>query len=241
MKRKLFSLLFRASAVLFIIFSVFLSGNYLAWTQEKILPAGFVYVDTIIPTVKVELRYGTTHNFVGDRIDGYVVPKCILTRAAAQALKKVQAELRPFGLGLKIYDAYRPQQASDHFRNWAADISDMRRKAEFYPEVDKGNLFKDGYIASRSGHSRGSTVDLTLVPLDADSPEDVIDMGSSFDFFGPGSRWDNLSVGPGQRAHRMLLQVLMKKYGFRPYVSEWWHFTLENEPFPDTYFNFPVQ
>ena len=241
MKRKAFSFSVRPLAVLSIVFSFILFGNYSAWTQEKTLPAGFVYVDTIIPDVKVELRYGTTHNFVGDRIDGYVAPKCILTRQAAEALKKVQAELKPFGLGLKIYDAYRPQQASDHFLRWAANRSDARLKAEFYPEVDKKDLFKEGYIASRSGHSRGSTVDLTLVPLDAKGPDDVVDMGSSFDFFGPRSWPDNLSLEPGQRAHRMLLQVLMKKHGFRPYAHEWWHFTLKNEPFPDTYFNFPVQ
>ena len=241
MKRKKFPLPVRTLAVLFIVFAVAFSGNPAGRTQEKILPDGFVYVDTIIPDVKVELRYYTTHNFVGVRIDGYIAPRCILTRQAAEALKKVQAELKLFGLGLKIYDAYRPQQASDQFLRWAANTSDARMKAEFYPEVDKKDLFKEGYITNRSGHSRGSTVDLTLVPLDAEDPDDVVDMGSPFDFFGPRSWPDNLSVEPGQRAHRMLLQVLMKKHGFKPYVHEWWHFTLKNEPFPDTYFNFPVQ
>jgi zinc D-Ala-D-Ala dipeptidase len=230
----------RTLAVL-LLFSAIFFGNSVGRTQEKTLPDGFVYVDTIIPDIKVELRYGTTHNFVGDRIDGYAAPRCILTRPAAEALQKVQAELKPFGLGLKIYDAYRPQQASDHFLRWAANTSDVRMKSEFYPGTDKRDLFKEGYIASRSGHSRGSTVDLTLAPLDAKSPDEVVDMGSPFDFFGPVSRPDNPSVGPGQRAHRMLLQVLMEKHGFRPYIREWWHFTLKNEPFPETYFNFPVQ
>ncbi|MFA5393330.1 MAG: M15 family metallopeptidase [Candidatus Ratteibacteria bacterium] len=237
MKRKTI----RTPAVLFVIFFTVLAGISVGRAQEKVLPDGFVYVDTVVPDVKVELRYGTAHNFVGARIDGYVVPKCILTRQAAEALKKVQAELKPFGLGLKIYDAYRPKQAVDHFRRWAANASDVRMKAEFYPETDKKDLFRKGYLASRSGHSRGSTVDLTLAPLDAKSPEDVLDMGSLFDFFGPSSRTDSHSVEPGPRAHRMLLQVLMKKYGFRPYAYEWWHFTLKNEPFPGTYFNFPVQ
>ena len=241
MKQKEFFLPVRTLAVLFVLFSALFFGNSVGRTQEKTLPDGFICVDTIIPDVKVELRYCTTHNFVGARIDGYIAPKCILTRQAAEALKKVQAELKPFGLGLKIYDAYRPQQASDHFLRWAANTSDVRMKAEFYPGVDKKDLFREGYLASRSGHSRGSTVDLTLVPLDAEDPDDIVDMGSPFDFLGPGSRPDSLSVEPGQRAHRMLLQVLMKKHGFRPYAYEWWHFTLKNEPFPDTYFNFPVQ
>jgi len=231
----------RTLTVLSIVFSAILFGNPVGRTQEKLLPDGFVYVDTIVPDVKVELRYYTTHNFVGGRIDGYIAPKCILTRQAAEALKKVQAELKPFGLGLKIYDAYRPQQASDHFLRWAANRSDVLMKSEFYPEVDKEDLFKEGYIANRSGHSRGSTVDLTLVPLDAKDQDDIIDMGSPFDFLGPKSWPDNLSVEPGQRAHRMLLQVLMKKHGFRPYAYEWWHFTLKKEPFLNTYFNFLVQ
>lgn len=242
MKRKIFSLPIRALTVLLLIFSViFFARNEAGRAQEKILPDGFVCVDTIIPSIKVELRYYTTHNFVGDRIDGYLAPKCILTKQAAEALKEIQAELKPFGLGLKIYDAYRPQQAVDHFIRWAANRSDARMKSEFYPEVDKRDLFKKGYIAKRSGHSRGSTVDLTLVPLDAKDPNDVVDMGTNFDFFGPRSWPESPSVESGQRAHRMLLQVLMKKHGFRSYAYEWWHFTLENEPFPDTYFNFYVQ
>jgi len=169
MKRKKFPLPVRTLAVLFVAFSAILFGNSVGRTQEKTLPDGFIYVDTVIPDIKVELRYGTIHNFVGVRIDGYIAPKCIFTKQAAQALKKVQAEMKPFGLGLKIYDAYRPQQAV-HFLSWAAEGSDVRMKDEFYPGLDKKELFRKGYLARRFGHSRGSTVDLTLVPLDAKDP-----------------------------------------------------------------------
>jgi len=231
----------RTPAVLFFLFFALLFGNSFGRAQAKTLPDGFSYVDAVIPEVKVELRYGTARNFVGVRIDGYLAPRGILTKQAAQALKKVQAELKPFGLGLKIYDAYRPQQAVDHFLRWAADSSDVRMKAEFYPGLDKEELFRKGYLARRSGHSRGSTVDVTLVPLDAKGSDDIIDMGSPFDFLGPISQPGSPLITPEQRAHRLLLQVLMKKHGFRPCTGEWWHFTLEPEPFPNTYFNFPVQ
>ncbi len=240
MKRKTYSF-FRFPLVFLIIFSVLIFSNSACRAQEKTLPAGFVYVETVIPDIKVELRYYSTHNLIGGRIDGYLAPRCILTQRAAEALKKVQAELKPFGLGLKIYDAYRPQQAVDHLIRWAADRSDVRMKAEFYPKLDKKDLFGKGYFARRSGHSRGSAVDLTLVPLDAKNPDDVIDMGSPYDFLDPISRPDSSLITPEQRSHRMLLQALMKKHGFRPHAYEWWHFRLEDEPFPNTYFNFPVQ
>ena len=237
MKRKKFSF----PVIFFIIFSIFLFVNSACRAQEKTLPGGFVYVETVIPDIRVELRYYSTYNLVGDRIDGYLAPRCILTRPAAEALKKVQAELKPFGLGLKIYDAYRPQQAVDHILRWSADRSDLRMKAEFYPGLEKKDLFRKGYFARRSGHSRGSAVDLTLVPLNGKSPDDIIDMGSPFDFLDPISRPDSPLITPEQRSHRMLLQVMMKKHGFRPHSYEWWHFRLEGEPFPDTYFDFPVQ
>lgn len=208
--------------------------------QTEILPKGFVYVDEMIPDVRLELRYATTHNFVGERIDGYRQPRPILTRQAAEALQKVQEELSRFGLGLKVFDAYRPQRAVDHFVRWAKDVKDTRMKAEFYPGVDKENLFRDDYIAARSGHSRGSTVDVTIIDLDGASSWEL-DMGTGFDFFGPESWPERREIAPEQRAHRMLLQVLMKKHGFKPYPKEWWHFTLESEPFPETYFDFPVR
>lgn len=205
------------------------------------LPEGFVYADEVIPGLRVELRYFTDHNFVGTRIDGYLGPRCILTRQAAEALKGVQEDLKPFGLALKIYDGYRPQRAVDHFVRWARDVSDTRMKNEFYPNVDKASLFTEGYIADKSSHSRGSTVDLTIVPLEAGAAKEGLDMGGTFDYFGPESWPDNPRLTPSRRAHRMLLQTVMREHGFQPYPKEWWHFTLKNEPYPDTAFDFPAQ
>ncbi len=221
---------------------------YLCWIAAlladpapSLLLEGFVDVQQIIPTLQVDPRYYGSHNFVGERIDGYLAPRVILTRPAAEALQRVQQELKLFGLGLKLFDGYRPQRAVAHFVRWAQDLDDTRMKADFYPEVDKHNLFKDGYIAEKSGHSRGSTVDLTLVALDAGKPVAELDMGTGFDWFSPQSWPDSPAMTPAQRAHRLLLRLVMEKYGFKPYAQEWWHFTLANEPFPDTYFDFPVQ
>jgi zinc D-Ala-D-Ala dipeptidase len=202
------------------------------------LPQGFVDVKEIVPTIKLEMRYATNHNFLGRPIDGYIQPKAILTRKAAEALKNVQEDLRPFGLGLKIFDAYRPQRAVDDFYSWSKDATDTNMKKEFYPRLSKIKLFQEGYILTKSGHSRGSTVDLTIISL-TDGRE--LDMGSGFDFFGKVSWPDNLNISPSQRAHRLLLRALMQKHGFEPYFAEWWHFTLKNEPYPETYFDFPVQ
>lgn len=204
------------------------------------LPKGFVYVDEVIPDLLVDLRYATSRNFVGERIDGYQARRPILTREAALALAKVQEDLRRFGLGLKLFDAYRPQRAVDHFVRWAGDLKDTRMKGEYYPGVRKEELFREDYIAYKSGHSRGSTVDLTIAPLGGPVAREL-DMGSGFDFFGPESWPEHRAISPEQRAHRMLLQTVMKKHGFRPYPKEWWHFTLENEPYPDRYFDFPVR
>lgn len=223
-----FSLLFSAALVL--------AGTVNA--NPPALPQGFVYVDESIPSIKLEMDYCTDHNFIGKPIDGYLKPRAILTRAATDALDGVQKELAAFGLGLKIFDAYRPQRAVDHFVRWAADADDTLMKSKHYPHIDKAKLIGEGYILSHSGHSRGSTVDLTLVPL---TTAEVIDMGGIFDFFGPESWTAASTPEPSQRAHRMLLQVLMEKHGFVHYPQEWWHFTLKNEPYPDTYFDFPVQ
>lgn len=201
------------------------------------LPEGFVYLEEAVPGIRVDLRYCTARNFVGAPIDGYLKPRAILTVEAAGALAKVQEELRPFGLGLKVFDAYRPQQAVDHFVRWARDLEDVRMKEEFYPEVAKEDLFKEEYIADRSSHTRGSTVDVTLVDLSGRE----LDMGSGFDFFDPRSWPRDATMTPAQRSHRLLLQLLMRKHGFEPYPREWWHFTLVDEPFPETYFNFPVR
>lgn len=205
------------------------------------LPEGFVDVQQLVPDIQLDLRYYGRHNFVGERIDGYQAPRALLSRPAAEALKNVQQELAPFGLGLKIFDAYRPQQAVNHFARWAEDPNDTRTKAEFYPNVDKRVLFQEGYIAHKSGHSRGSTVDLTIAPLHSNDPGAELDMGTGFDLFSPQSWPDNPDMTPSQRAHRLLLRMVMEKYGFQPYDKEWWHFTLRNEPFPGTYFDFPVQ
>jgi D-alanyl-D-alanine dipeptidase len=205
---------------------------------DEPLPKGFCYVDQVIQDAVLDVRYYTTHNFVGERIDGYQAPRVILTEQAAEALARVQASLAPFGLGLLLFDGYRPQQAVDHFVRWAENLGDQRMKAEFYPDVAKEFLIRDGYIAMRSGHSRGSTVDLTLIDL---ATGKALDMGTPFDFFGPLS-WPNSPRMSAQiRANRALLQGVMDSHGFRHLPEEWWHFTLRGEPYPDTYFDFPVR
>lgn len=180
----------------------------------------------------LEIRYATAHNFVGKSIDGYSRPRCLLTGPAARALQAVQAELMARKRSLQIYDCYRPQQAVDQFVRWAEDLNDTAMKVEFYPNVAKQELFAQGYIAARSGHSRGSTVDLTIAGLD---------MGTPFDLFDPLSHTDNPDIGAGPAGNRQLLRALMQKHGFRNLPEEWWHYTLENEPYPDRYFNFPVE
>ena len=198
---------------------------------------GFVSIGETIPDVILEIRYYSTYNFVGDRIDGYEQPVALLTKEAAVRLREVSDELAGKGYRLKIYDAYRPQKAVDHFVRWAGDVSDTRMKAFFYPDLNKSVLIPEGYIAERSGHSRGSTVDLTL--FDMRTGKDV-DMGSPFDFFGEISHPDYRGITPEQYENRMLLRGCMLRHGFRPVPEEWWHFTLENEPYPDTCFTFPV-
>jgi D-alanyl-D-alanine dipeptidase len=231
------------------------------WTENKI-PDNFVDLQTIISSVTLDIRYYGDHNFVGTTVDGYQAPKCLVTAPTAEATAKVQAELQELSLSLKIYDCYRPQQAVDHFVRWAKDIKDTKTKAEFYPAVDKRNLFRDGYIAEKSSHSRGSTVDITIVPFPAPAEEEYIpeqplhacylpagkrfkdnsiDMGTGFDCFHKLSHPGNLKVGRQQRNNRLLLKTLMDKHGFKNYDKEWWHFTLRNEPYPDTYFDFPVK
>jgi zinc D-Ala-D-Ala dipeptidase len=202
------------------------------------VPATFADIASVAPGVVVEMRYFGEDNFVGRRIDGYDAPVCLLTRQAADALAAAQARLAPFGLGLKVFDCYRPARAVAHFVRWANDAADLLRKDDYYPEIDKAHLFELGYIAERSGHSRGSTVDLTLVDL-ATGAE--LDMGTGWDLFSPLSWPLDASMTPAQRAHRMLLQSVLVEQGFRPYDKEWWHFTLRNEPFPQTYFDFPVR
>jgi D-alanyl-D-alanine dipeptidase len=201
-------------------------------------PSSFVDVATVVPGLVVDMRYAGTHNFVGARIDGYEAPVCLLTRPAAQALAQVQRDLAARGFGLKVFDCYRPVRAVQHFVRWARETRDTRAKAEFYPDVDKRRLFALGYIASQSGHSRGSTVDLGLVHLtDGREP----DMGTPFDTFSPRSWPGNDEVSAEARRNRALLAAAMRRRGFRPYDREWWHFTLRGEPYPTSYFDFAVR
>ena len=202
------------------------------------LPSGFVYAKKIIQDIDVELRYYTSNNFVGTPIDGYKSNELILTKETADALKLVQEELQSRNLCLRVYDGYRPQQSVNHFMRWAKVLNDTVKKQIFYPNVEKRNLFKAGYIASKSGHSRGATVDLTIIDGNTNEP---LDMGSPYDFFGMNSWVNYQEITTAQKQNRKLLQDVMIKYGFRNYSKEWWHFTLRNEPFPKTYFDFPIE
>ena len=197
----------------------------------------FVMLTDAVPDAILEIRYFGTYNFVGQRIDGYDEPTAILTRKAADSLRAVNDEVMTLGYRLKIYDAYRPQKAVDHFVRWAADVADTAMKPFFYPDLDKGVLFEQDYIMAKSGHTRGSTVDLTLFDM-ATGKE--LDMGGTFDWFGHESHPDYRGITDEQFEHRMILRRAMLNHGFKPLESEWWHFTLKDEPFPDTYFTFNV-
>lgn len=202
------------------------------------IPSGFVDVKKVIPTAEYEIRYAGNYNFVGKPIDGYKNPVAILTKPAAQALLKAQQELLNKGYSLKIFDAYRPQRAVSHFMAWAKKPNDTLMKQEFYPDIKKADLFRLGFIASRSGHSRGSTIDLTLINCKTGKE---VDMGGSYDFFGSISHHKATGITARQKENRRMLKKVMMEYGFRPYAKEWWHYTLKNEPYPNTYFNFVVE
>ena len=199
---------------------------------------GFVNVGEEIPDVLSDIRYYSSFNFIGERVDGYEEPTALMTREAAEALKAAGSEAAGLGYRLRIFDAYRPQKAVAHCVRWAKDPDDVRMKKFFYPDLEKKDIIPLGYIAEHSGHSRGSTVDLTLFDMAA---QQDLDMGGTFDYFGERSYPDYSGVSKEQHANRMLLQKIMVKHGFRPLKTEWWHFTLENEPWPDTYFTFPVR
>ncbi len=200
-------------------------------------PSGFVVLADHVPQVVQEIRYYSTYNFIGDRIDGYEEPCALLTREAARALKSVSNEMVVQGYRLKIFDAYRPASAVKHFVFWGIEDQDVRMKPYFYPDLEKQSLFSQGYIAKRSSHSRGSTVDLTL--LDMKTGKEV-DMGSPFDLFSEISHPDYRGISQTQYENRMLLQRVMVRNGFVPLDCEWWHFTLKDEPYPEVYFDFPV-
>lgn len=211
---------------------------------------GFVNLTDAVPDAILEIRYYGTYNFVGTRIDGYEQPTALLTRQAADSLRAVSDDVKAQGFRLKIYDAYRPQCAVDHFVRWASDVKDTLMRRYFYPDVDKSKLFEREYIMAKSGHTRGSTVDLTLFDMNT---EKELDMGGTFDWFGheshpdfggnpeAGSYTPNDSITEQQFNNRMILREAMVRHGFKPLSTEWWHFTLKDEPYPDTYFNFPVR
>ena len=205
-------------------------------------PPAFIDAAGGVPKLVVDMRYAGAHNFVGRRIDGYEKPVCLLTQRAANALAGVARDVAARDLVLKVFDCYRPMRAVADFVRWSRDLTDVIGKAEFYPDVDKRTLFRDGYIASRSSHSRGSTVDLTLVHEDGRDQQGLeLNMGTPFDFFSKRSWVAAPSISREARANRALLAAAMRRHGFRPYAKEWWHFTLSDEPFPQTYFDFLVR
>ena len=223
-------------------------------TEDK---SQFVTITDVVPDAILEIRYYGTYNFVGARVDGYLEPTALLTKPAADSLRAVSDDLKAQGYRIKIFDAYRPQMAVDHFMRWASDLNDTLMKAYFYPEVPRDSLFELGYIAKKSGHTRGSTVDLTLFDM---ATEKEVDMGATFDWFGNESHPDfcgnpetgeytgdnsaspvGRSITPEQFENRMILRRAMLRHGFKPFNEEWWHFTLKDEPFPDTYFTFPLE
>jgi len=205
--------------------------------NTKQRPDTFVEISEVIPDAIYDIRYFTEYNFVGTVIDGYLAPKCYLTKQAANALQAVQNQLKPMGYAIKIFDCYRPQTAVNHFIRWGEDLNDELMKDIFYPDVDKKDLFKLGFIAAKSSHSRGSTLDLTIV----DSQNNQVDMGSPFDFFGTISHTDYADITATQKNNRQLLKTAMEGNGFVNLPEEWWHYTLKDEPYPDTYFDFPVE
>ena len=201
------------------------------------LPEGFVYVSSLIPDLIEQMRYAGSDNFVGQPVDGYLAPRAVLTVQAARALQIAAEDFSLQGLRLLIFDAYRPARAVAHFLRWAADEKDVKMRDLYYPEIsDKADILKNGYVAARSSHSRGSTVDLTLALADG-TP---LEMGTGFDYFGSRASHGAPGIGPKETANRALLCRFMISSGFKPYAEEWWHYTLENEPYPDTYFDFPV-
>ena len=234
------------------------ADDYITIVTER--PKDIVDVKEIIPEIQVDMRYYGSYNFIGRRISGYNKPVCLLTKKAATALKSAEDKLLTMGLTFKVYDCYRPQDAVDSFVVWAESVNDIKMKQAFYPEVNKQDLFRENYIAYQSGHSRASTLDLTIVAINSTIPpyptnlklnncsviikkrpaDNSLDFGSGFDCFGRVSHPEYAGISPQARANRLLLKNLMNMAGFRGLDSEWWHFTLREEPYPDTFFNFPV-
>lgn len=219
------------------------------YAPSKTRPENFVYLKDIAPSILQDVRYATHQNFVGSPLLGYNAKTIILTKPAADKLLIIQQELEKFNLSLKVYDAYRPHQTVEAFLAWSQDIHDCSQKNLYYPNVDKQNLFSSGYLSKRSAHSRGSTVDLTITSLDTNqhSPsgfygfyDGSLNMGTGFDYMDEFSHTLNPHINGEARANRLLLLTLMETQGFQNYSKEWWHFTLKDEPYKDTFFDFPI-
>lgn len=230
---KIFVLILAFIIVVFVIYKFF--------SKNKITPeydsSGFVLLSEVVPDVILEMRYYTTYNFIGERFTGYEEPYAIVTKETAEALKQVSDEVKEMGYKIKIFDAYRPQIASDYISSWLNDENDIRMKMYFYPQIEKELLQKMGFVSTKSAHSSGSTVDLTLFNIEIGKD---VDMGCSYDYFGEEASFDYPGLNEEQFNNRSILRNVMTKNGFLPYNKEWWHFTLANEPYPNTYFCFPV-
>lgn len=251
MRRRLGEKVLPAVIPLLLLLAVAASGRFLVaqegtGTGRQTLPEGFVYLSELEPEIVIDLKYAGAGNFTGRPVTGYERGRCIITSRAAAALLAVHAELRRYGYGLKVFDAYRPQRAVNEFVRWTRTPGDHPAlKARYYPDVKKSELMQQGYIAGQSGHSRGSCVDVTIVQLQgagevaANGPREL-DMGTPFDYFGRASHSEARGITPRQRLHRLLLRSLMEKHGFEHLPEEWWHYVLRDEPYPDTYFDFPI-
>ncbi len=204
------------------------------WMQSD----GFVYLDEVLQDAQYDARYADSNNFTGRPVEGYLTQRLVMTKEAANALKNIESHFNELGYGIKIFDTYRHQIAVDNFKKWALDPSDTLTKSIFYPSLDKQHLFQLGYISSKSGHTRGSTIDMTLYHLDTG---EEVDMGGPYDFFGDLSHHNYKHISLTQKRNRALLKTIMSQYGFRSYAKEWWHYTLRNEPYPNTYFNHIVR
>ena len=218
---------------IFLIFIVLF--NYTSINNN--LENGFVYLSDIDSSIIVDLKYYSKKNFTGKFVEGYNSNKAIITKEAAVALSNAQDDLNKIGYSLILYDAYRPQSAVDFFVKWSSNINDTIYKNTYYPNIKKSELFKLGYIAYKSGHSRGSTVDVSLVEIES---KKEIDMGTIFDYFGVESHTFYSNLSKKQKSNRLLLYEVMSNNGFKNYTKEWWHFTLKNEPF-QKYFDFPIK
>lgn len=227
----------RAARALLVCAALTGAGPLCAAPPAEAVDPGFVDLAALAPTVRMDIRYAGSDNFVGAAVDGYEVPRCLLSPPAAAALARLQTELQAFGMGLIVHDCFRPQRAVDHFVRWSRDASDQKTRARYYPNEDKATLFAKGYLDERSGHSRGSTVDLGLI----DAAGRAIDMGTGWDYLDPLSATEAGGVGEAARRNRLLLRALMEKHGFRNYPAEWWHYTLVDEPWPERYFDLPIR